>query len=111
LVTGGYDLVTTLKSNVKDPQPNELNYRTDLINGAMGERRLTNQAVAEKATEIRRQADPDALPVSERSVSAIRNGSPNVQLRTLKAVVEAVGLTMEQVFQTKAEGNPATTSV
>jgi Predicted transcriptional regulators len=62
-------------------------YRTDLINGAMGALRLTNEVVAEKAK------------VAPKTVSAIRNGDPKVGLPSLRAVVEAVGLTMDQIFQ------------
>ena len=62
-------------------------YRTDLINGAMGAQRLTNELVAQKAG------------VSAKSVSAVRNGDPNVGLLTLKKVVEAVGLTVSEVTE------------
>jgi transcriptional regulator with XRE-family HTH domain len=60
-------------------------YRTDLINAAMGARRLTNKAVAEKAG------------VGVMTVSKIRNGNPAVGYLTLKKVVEALGLTMAEV--------------
>jgi transcriptional regulator with XRE-family HTH domain len=60
-------------------------YRTDLINAAMGARRLTNRAVAEKAG------------VGVMTVSKIRNGDPRVGYMTLKKVVEAVGLTIAEV--------------
>lgn len=65
-------------------------YRVDLINGAMGAKRLTNADVAEKAG------------VSTKTVSAVRNGDPNVGFMTLKKVVEAVGLTMTDVTEPKA---------
>ena len=60
-------------------------YRTDLINAAMGARRLTNRAVAEKAG------------VGVMTVSKIRNGNPRVSYMTLKRVVEALGLTIAEV--------------
>ena len=60
-------------------------YRIDLINAAMGARRLTNETVAEKAG------------VGVATVSRIRNGDPKVGYLTLKKVVEAVGLTVAEV--------------
>lgn len=65
-------------------------YRMDVINGAMGAQRLTNEAVAEKAG------------VTPKVVSAIRNGAQNVMLESLVVVVQAIGLTMEEVFREKA---------
>ena len=62
-------------------------YRTDLINAAMGARRLTNKVVAEKAG------------VGVVTVSKIRNGDPNVGYMTLMKVVETLGLTMAEVAQ------------
>ena len=64
----------------KDPP-----YRTDLINAAMGARRLTNQTVAKRAG------------VGVVTVSKIRNGDPGVGYMTLKRVVEALGLTIADV--------------
>lgn len=65
-------------------------YRTDLINGAMGGQRLTNEVVAEKAG------------VAPKTVSAVRNGDPNVGHATLRKVIEAIGLTMEEIHAKKA---------
>lgn len=62
-------------------------YRTDLINAAMGARRLTNKTVAEKAG------------VGVMTVSKIRNGDANVGYMTLKRVVEAIGLTIAEVSE------------
>jgi transcriptional regulator with XRE-family HTH domain len=62
-------------------------YRTDLINAAMGARRLTNKAVAEKAG------------VGVMTISRIRNGDPNVGYMMLKKVVETLGLTMAEVSE------------
>jgi transcriptional regulator with XRE-family HTH domain len=64
-------------------------YRTDLINAAMGARRLSNAAVAKKAG------------VGVMTVSKIRNGFPAVGYVTLKKVVEALGLTMAEVATPK----------
>jgi transcriptional regulator with XRE-family HTH domain len=64
-------------------------YRTDLINAAMGARRMTNDSTARKAG------------VSIMTVSRIRNGDPSVGFLTLKRVVEAVGLTMAEVSTLK----------
>ena len=65
----------------------DLPYRIDLINAAMGARRLTNVTVAEKAG------------VGVATVSRIRNGDPQVGYMTLKKVVEAVGLTVAEVSE------------
>jgi transcriptional regulator with XRE-family HTH domain len=65
-------------------------YRIDLINAAMGARRLTNETVAEKAG------------VGVATVSRIRNGDPKVGYMTLKKVVEAVGLTVAEVSEENA---------
>lgn len=62
-------------------------YRTDLINAAMGARRLTNKAVAERAG------------VGVMTVSKIRNGDASVGYMTLKKVVEALGLTIAEVSE------------
>jgi len=64
-------------------------YRTDLINAAMGAKRLTNKAVAEKAG------------VGIMTVSKIRNGNVAVGYMTLKKVVEALDLTMADVGTSK----------
>ena len=70
-----------------DPDPP---YRIDLINAAMGARRLTNETVAAKAG------------VGVTTVSRIRNGDPKVGYMTLKKVVEAVGLTVAEISNEKA---------
>lgn len=64
-------------------------YRIDLINAAMGARRLTNEAVARKAR------------VGVQTVSKIRNGDASVGYMTLKKVVEALGLTVAEVSEPK----------
>lgn len=64
-------------------------YRTDLINAAMGARRLTNKTVAEKAG------------VGVMTVSRIRNGDANVGYMMLKKVVEALGLSVAEVSEKK----------
>jgi transcriptional regulator with XRE-family HTH domain len=64
-------------------------YRVDLINAAMGARRLTNERVAELAG------------VGPSTVSRIRNGYTTIGYMTLKKVVEALGLTMAEVSTVK----------
>lgn len=66
-------------------------YRTDLINAAMGARRLTNKAVAERAG------------VGVMTVSKIRNGNPRVGYLTLKKVVEALGMTIAEVAEPRID--------
>jgi hypothetical protein len=73
------------------PKNHVWEYRTDLINAAMGAKRMSNPCVAAKAG------------VSIMTVSRIRNGDPSVGLLTLKKVVEAVGLTMAEVSTLKQE--------
>ena len=65
-------------------------YRTDLINAAMGARRLTNKTVAKRAG------------VGVMTVSKIRNGDPRVGYMTLKKVVEALGLTIAEVSKPRS---------
>ena len=67
------ELITYSRNKMSENPP----YRTDLINAAMGARRLTNKTVAEKAG------------VGVMTVSRIRNGDANV--------VEALGLTVAEV--------------
>jgi transcriptional regulator with XRE-family HTH domain len=62
-------------------------YRTDLINAAMGAKRLTNEQVALRAK------------VAPKTVSAIRNGYPNIYVPTLKAVADALGIEMYELFR------------
>jgi transcriptional regulator with XRE-family HTH domain len=66
-------------------------YRTDLINAAMGARRLSNPAVAKIAG------------VGPMTVSKIRNGNTQDGYVTLKKVVEALGLTMAEVSTPRDE--------
>jgi len=86
-----------------------IRYRNDKINAAIGKLRLTNQAVADRATDILKRwgkADPRG-PMALKTVAAIRDGDPNVGLTTLAAVVEAVGETMHSVFQPLEESEKA----
>lgn len=66
-------------------------YRTDLINGAMGANRLTNEKVAALAG------------VAPKVISAVRNGKENITLTSLKAVAEALNLEVEIRFNPKPE--------
>jgi hypothetical protein len=64
-------------------------YRTDLINAAMGARRLTNETLAKMAG------------VGPMTVSRVRNGNLAVGYMTLQKVIEPLGLTMAEVFTPK----------
>lgn len=66
-------------------------YRTDLINGAMGANRLTNEKVAALAG------------VAPKVISAVRNGKENITLTSLKAVAGALNLEVEIRFNPKPE--------
>ena len=72
--------------------PEVKTYRADLIRSAMAgqDPPWTNEVLAEKAN------------LSQTTVSAIRNGSANVTLSSLRAVVDALGLRMEEIFQERA---------
>lgn len=61
-------------------------YRDDLIRAAMAAQRLTNQKLAEKAG------------LSAFTVSLVRNGSPTVRLSTLKAIADALGISLADLF-------------
>jgi len=82
----GQSIQTSAQSEQKAPP-----YRTDLINAAMGAKRLTNEKVAELAK------------VNFKVVSAIRNGAPNVMLPSLIAVAAALDIDMKDLFEPKAE--------
>lgn len=75
-------------------------YRTDLINAAMGAQRMTAEQLAEKTG------------IGLTTISVIRNGHPNPTYTTLKKVADALGLTMQDLFTPKPEqaeeGSPAT---
>ncbi|MDQ3918115.1 MAG: helix-turn-helix transcriptional regulator [Acidobacteriota bacterium] len=68
-------------------------YRVDLIRQAMAGRepRLTTIDLAELAGQ------------SRGTISKIVNGSPNVRFASLKAVAEALGLSLEELFTPKPE--------
>lgn len=66
-------------------------YRTDLINAAMGARRLTNEKLAKLAG------------VSTMTVSRVRNGDTALGYMTLQKVVQALGLTIAEIFTPKTE--------
>lgn len=87
----------------ENTQVEPIRYRNDKINGAIGTLRLTNRAVADRATEILRRSDASRAPMADKTVAAIRDGDPNVRLATLAAVVEAVGLTLHDVFEPAEE--------
>ncbi len=66
------------------------NYRYDLINAAMGARRLTNEDVARLSR------------LNVNSISKIRNGG-EVRVGNLKKVADALGLEMSVLFTTKPD--------
>lgn len=68
-----------------------ITYRDDLIRGAIAARQLTTEKLAEQTG------------LAPATISAIRNGSPNVKLQTLHTLVEALGLTLHEVFEPKPE--------
>jgi transcriptional regulator with XRE-family HTH domain len=70
-------------------------YRVDLINAAMGAKRLTNESLGE------------LTGLSAKTISFVRNGDPNVKLPTLRAVADALGLTMSELFEPREEAAPA----
>ena len=67
-------------------------YSVDLINAAMGARRLTNAMLAESAG------------LSAGTVSAARNGSPSVSLPSLTAIANALEIPLSKLF---ADGDQA----
>jgi transcriptional regulator with XRE-family HTH domain len=73
---------------MKDGHQMQCRYRADLIRAAMAspKPKLTNEDVAEKAG------------LSAFTVSAIRNGHPDVRLSSLVKVADALGLDMQQLF-------------
>jgi transcriptional regulator with XRE-family HTH domain len=84
-----------MSQNLEKTTVGSISYRIDLINGAMGTQRLTNEELAKKAR------------VATKTVSAIRNGDPKVGLPTLKAVLDALGLTLHEVFEPKTDDQEA----
>jgi len=76
----------------------QIHYQTKLINQRIGELRLTNEAVAQRVTEARRRTVALARPMAYKTVAAIRDGDPNIRLTTLKEVLDALGLTLAEVF-------------
>lgn len=69
-------------------------YRDDLIRAAQAVQNLTNEALAEKS----------GLNVN--TISAIRRGKQHVEVPTLQKVADALGLTMQQLFEPKQETQP-----
>lgn len=70
-------------------------YRIDLINAAMGAKRLTNESLGE------------LTGLSAKTISFVRNGDSNVKLPTLRAVADALGLSMQELFEPADEPAPA----
>lgn len=61
-------------------------YNTELINEAMGKKRLTNEALAELSN------------VSVATVSYVRNGRTEIKLETLKKIADALELRLSDLF-------------
>lgn len=66
-------------------------YRADLIRAAQGAKKLTNEALAELS----------GLNVN--TISSIRRGKEHVEVPTLEKVANALGLSMQQLFEPKSE--------
>jgi transcriptional regulator with XRE-family HTH domain len=66
-------------------------YRDDLIRGAMAAQKISVDELAKMAG------------IGKNQVVAVRNGSLNIRLQTLYAIVDALGLTLKQVFEPKPE--------
>jgi DNA-binding XRE family transcriptional regulator len=73
---------------MKDDCQTQCRYRADLIRAAMAspKPKLTNEDLAEKAG------------LSAFTISAIRNGHPDVRLSSLVKVADALSLDMQQLF-------------
>lgn len=80
---------------MNDTADDTLIYRAELIDKAMRVKDLTNDKVAE------------ITGLSVATVSSIRNGSPSAVTRNVKAVADAVGVTMAELFTPKTEAEPA----
>jgi transcriptional regulator with XRE-family HTH domain len=70
-------------------------YNIELINGAIGRERLTNESLAERSG------------LSVNTISAIRNGKGNPGIKQLQSVAEALKIPMAELF-TPAEVELAT---
>ena len=66
-------------------------YRKDLINAAMGAKRLTGQQLA------------DMTKLSAFTISEIRNGSERVILRNLRKVADALEIKWSELFMVDEE--------
>jgi transcriptional regulator with XRE-family HTH domain len=75
-------------------------YRTDLIKAkmAVSEPRITQESLAESAG------------VSRTTVIALINGSPGVSYRSIKAVADALDISMAELFTPKPEQVMETTN-
>ncbi len=74
-------------------------YRTDLINAAMGARRMTAEVLAEKTG------------IGLTTISAIRNGHSNPTTTTLLKIADALGLSMQELFTPKTEEEQSANSL
>ena len=70
-------------------------YRDDKIRAAMAAQRLTDEQLAEK------------IGVSRGTIGLLRAGKGNPRYSTLKSVADALGLSMQELFEPRAEPEPA----
>jgi transcriptional regulator with XRE-family HTH domain len=70
-------------------------YRNDLIKGAMAQKDINKVRLAE------------LTGLSADTLRRIRQGEVNVTLSNLMAVADALGLTMQELFEPKEENAPA----
>ncbi|MCP9496712.1 MAG: helix-turn-helix transcriptional regulator [Pyrinomonadaceae bacterium MAG19_C2-C3] len=69
-------------------------YRTDLINAAMGARRMTAEELAKRTG------------LGMTVISAVRNGKPNPKIDTLKRIADALDLQLADLFTHDAAQEP-----
>jgi hypothetical protein len=67
-----------------------IRYKPDQINATIGRLRLTNEAVAARVSQIRRQSDPEARPMATKTVRLIRDGDESVKVPTINEVIAAL---------------------
>jgi|SRR6266567_731354 len=70
-------------------------YRADRVRAEMAAQELSLEEVANRAN------------LNVKSVMAVRKGASNIGLLTLKAVLDALGLTLREVFEPKPETETA----
>jgi transcriptional regulator with XRE-family HTH domain len=84
------DKVISTSDNIMDTQETVSIYRDDLIRAAMAAQNLSDEQVAELAG------------LSRHTVRFIRTGRKDVRITSLKAVADALGLDMSDLFKRRA---------